>query len=169
MKKLLVIAAVAMAVVSAKAACVDWKVSGTSATNGYTVYLMTSLADSYASVSELAAAAVDSGTIAKSGKTYGFTSNAVDPTVTSTSMANAYYVIVESGTPTSYTYYAVNMSSMVYDPDKQESSPGTFNSVSAADIISGGTSKAFVAVPEPTSGLLMLLGMCGLALRRRRA
>ena len=27
----------------------------------------------------------------------------------------------------------------------------------------------WAAVPEPTSGLLMLLGMCGLALRRRRA
>ena len=35
-----------------------------------------------------------------------------------------------------------------------------------------GTSSApnnFTAVPEPTSGLLMLLGMAGLALRRRRA
>jgi len=37
---------------------------------------------------------------------------------------------------------------------------------------SAGTSSApnnFTAVPEPTSGLLMLLGMAGLALRRRRA
>ena len=30
-------------------------------------------------------------------------------------------------------------------------------------------SGTFTAVPEPTSGLLMLLGMAGLALRRRRA
>lgn len=32
-----------------------------------------------------------------------------------------------------------------------------------------GTKDAWVAVPEPTSGLLMLLGFAGLALRRRRA
>ena len=31
------------------------------------------------------------------------------------------------------------------------------------------TSWQAAAVPEPTSGLLMLLGMAGLALRRRRA
>lgn len=29
--------------------------------------------------------------------------------------------------------------------------------------------KSYGAVPEPTSGLLMLLGMAGLALRRKRA
>ncbi len=32
-----------------------------------------------------------------------------------------------------------------------------------------GSATAWTAVPEPTSGLLMLLGMAGLALRRRRA
>lgn len=32
-----------------------------------------------------------------------------------------------------------------------------------------GAKDAWVAVPEPTSGLLMLLGFAGLALRRRRA
>ena len=31
------------------------------------------------------------------------------------------------------------------------------------------TAWSTAAVPEPTSGLLMLLGMAGLALRRRRA
>jgi len=31
------------------------------------------------------------------------------------------------------------------------------------------TGGNFTAVPEPTSGLLMLLGVAGLALRRRRA
>ena len=32
-----------------------------------------------------------------------------------------------------------------------------------------GTQGGWTAVPEPTSGLLMLLGMAGLALKRKRA
>ena len=37
------------------------------------------------------------------------------------------------------------------------------------DVASGYQGAGWYAVPEPTSGLLMLLGMAGLALRRRRA
>ena len=37
------------------------------------------------------------------------------------------------------------------------------------DQIGSKTASNWTAVPEPTSGLLMLLGMAGLALRRRRA
>ena len=43
---------------------------------------------------------------------------------------------------------------------------GTMN-VSATWLVASQT--ATYAVPEPTSGLLMILGMCGLALRRRHA
>jgi hypothetical protein len=43
-----------------------------------------------------------------------------------------------------------------------------FNSVSAANMLAG-TSANFQSVPEPTSGLLMLLGIAGLALKRKRA
>ena len=35
--------------------------------------------------------------------------------------------------------------------------------------LGGSTATAWTAVPEPTSGLLMLVGLAGLALRRRRA
>ena len=83
-------------------------------------------------------------------------------------MKDAYYVIVSSADATSYTYYKADMSALVYDPDNQESSSGTFNA-NAATMLSSGTSANFAAVPEPTSGLLMLLGVAGLALRRRRA
>lgn len=170
MKKLAVMALAVVAVVSAKAASVDWKVAGTSATKGYSVYLLTSLADKYESVSALAAAAVSSGTISQNGRVYD-TGNvlASGNSITATSMKDAYYVIVSASDAESYTYYKTDMSAMVYDPDNQESSPGTFSSVNAATILSSGTSANFAAVPEPTSGLLMLLGVAGLALRRRRA
>ena len=159
----------ALAVASVRAASVNWQVAGTQATEGYTVYVLTALADKYENAAAIAAASVDSGTITKNGRTYSAKGLASDASVTSESMKNAYYVIVENSSATSYTYYKTDMSAMVFDPDNQESSPGQFNSVSAATILSSGTSANYAAVPEPTSGLLMLLGVAGLALRRRRA
>ena len=47
-------------------------------------------------------------------------------------------------------------------------SAGTAQSI-AVSLAGSGTFTASSPVPEPTSGLLMLLGMAGLALRRRRA
>ena len=170
MKKILMIAVVAMAVISAKAASVQWQVDGVAAQENYTVYLLASLADSYASMESIAADAVGTATIAKSGRKYttGIVSSA-GSAITADSMKNAYYVIVTSADATSYTYLKADMSSMVYNPDNQESSPGAFNTIDAATILSSGSSASYTAVPEPTSGLLMLLGIAGLALRRRRA
>ena len=168
MKKIMIMLGAIAIAVGVQAACVDWKVAGTSASNGYSVYLLTDLASSYADVDALASAAVASGTIAKSGRDYGATGTATSAAITADSMKEAYWVIVTSADATSYNYVKTDMSAMVYDPDNQESSPGTFNSVSAANMLAG-TSANFQSVPEPTSGLLMLLGMAGLALRRRRA
>ena len=39
----------------------------------------------------------------------------------------------------------------------------------ALDLYASPASQGFTAVPEPTSGLLILLGMAGLALKRKRA
>lgn len=52
--------------------------------------------------------------------------------------------------------------------------PGAGDTTYYADFVNGtqfaaGDWKSTAVVPEPTSGLLMLLGMAGLALRRRRA
>lgn len=169
MKKLtLMIGAVALAM-GVQAASVDWKVSGTAATENYNVYLLTSIADSYESVADIASAALISGTIAKAGRNYYAGGTAASEAITKDSMKEVYWVIVDgSGAPTTYNYVKADLSSYVYDPDNQESSPGDFGSISAADMLAG-TSGSFGAVPEPTSGLLVLLGMAGLALKRKRA
>ena len=169
MKKLMIMITAIVAVLTVKAASVDWNVAGTSAQVGYTVYLLTSLADSYASASDIASAAVGSGTIAKNGRQTYASGTAASDSITTESMKNAYYVIVKSSDATDYTYYKVDMSSKVYDPANQESSSGFFDTVNATTILSSGTTANYAAVPEPTSGLLMLLGVAGLALRRRRA
>lgn len=168
MKKLMVISAIAMAVISAKAASVDWKVSGTSSEVGYTVYLLAAAPGTYASVTELATAAVDSGTIANVGRgAFAANGTSANAAITTESMANAYFVIVKSADATEYTYLKQDMSTRVYDPTNQEASKGTFVATSAA--ILAGTTASFQTVPEPTSGLLMLLGLTGLALKRKRA
>ena len=52
-----------------------------------------------------------------------------------------------------------------YDYEAGSPSPGTLG-LNAASFANSGT---IASVPEPTSGLLMLCGLAGLALRRRRA
>ncbi len=164
MKKLtLMIGAVALAM-GVQAASVDWTVSGTSATENYNVYLLTSIADSYESVADIASAALISGTIAKAGRTYSASGTAASEAITKDSMKEVYWVIVDgSGSPTTYNYMKTDLSAFVYDPNNQESSPGNFG-IAAADMLAG-SSGNFGGVPEPTSGLLVLLGVAGVELK----
>lgn len=166
MKKIMLIAAVAMAVVSAKAASVDWKVAGSSDVKGYTVYLLTSI-DTYESVSALASASVGSAVMSGSRSvSAGATSTAA--AITTTSMKEAYFAIVSGDSATTFQYVKTDLSAYVYDSDNQEPSPGSFGDVSYTTLAAGSTGT-FGNVPEPTSGLLMLLGIAGLALKRKRA
>ena len=57
---------------------------------------------------------------------------------------------------------ATDVSSNFYEPPAS----GTAFTLNAASFANSGT---IASVPEPTSGLLMLVGLAGLALRRRRA
>ena len=71
--------------------------------------------------------------------------------------------IAEGSTYTVYDSKTIDAAN-VFDPPATGTQLGlTLSSLSVA-----GTGT-FQSVPEPTSGLLMLLGMAGLALRRRRA
>ena len=171
MKKLAMLAIVAMAAVVSNAMCVDWKYTGTSAQNGQTVYLI--LGDTptttWASIDAVKAAAKDSGKLSKSGTTY-FTSGSISDSSITKSAADYYFVIVPADEKSYQVSVAVDASSKVYDPEAQETTPGNFNLAnknagwSASKDFPGGA-----PVPEPTSGLLVLLGVAGLALRRRRA
>ena len=169
MKKLTLMIGVIALAMGVQAATVNWQVTGTTATVNYNVYLLTSIADSYESVADIANAALISGTIAKNGRNYYASGTAASQAITKDSMKEVYWVIVDgSGAPTSYNYVKTDMSAFVYDPNNQESSPGYFDSVTAANMLAG-SRGSFGAIPEPTSGLLVLLGMAGLALKRKRA
>ena len=169
MRKLFVLAALALACAGANAAAVDWKVTGTVDNVGNKVYLVGALSDSWTSVADIAAAAAafgtkdTSGEIAKNGRAYSVGSKTlISDSVTKTS-GDVYFIIVSGDDATSYNYVKVDLKGLAYEGS--DSSPGSYNTTT--DALHAGTSVAFV--PEPTSGLLMLVGLAGLALRRRRA
>ena len=65
------------------------------------------------------------------------------------------------------THYKGNIGSYTL-PSETDMTISQMDSVVLGSV-SGSTSLGWTAVPEPTSGLLMLVGLAGLALRRRRA
>lgn len=167
MKKIIVALAVAVSAAFAQAASVDWKVAGTAATKGYTVYLLTSINETYDSVAALASSAVDSAVIETVGRNTYASNSVTSEKITKD--ATYYYAIVENAESKNFSYVeASGLANSVYDTANQESSPGYFSSISAANILGGAQGTIGQAVPEPTSGLLLLLGMAGLALRRKQ-
>lgn len=164
MKKIFILLGAAISLGFARAASVDWVITGRAGDVGKSVYLLTSLADSYDSVDKLTASALGWGTIESQGRTYGFSEELTKDAITKDSLKEAYLVIIQGD---EYTYLQVDMSDYVYYPNSQETSPESFTK-SYSDIAAG-TTRQFGPVPEPTSGLLMLLGAAGLALRRKRS
>ena len=164
MKKIILAAAIVCVAVASQGASVMWTATATSAYNGQTMYLLTAIQSEYASVDAFIASAVDMGTVKKVGATYKVSQRTADnAAITKTSN---FYLAVLSEDQKTVTYLDVtdNMSALVFTPP--DSTPGTF-SVKFADVAGSATSVA--VVPEPTSGLLMLVGLGALALRRRRA
>ena len=168
MKKLMILIVAVAAVASAKAATIAWGMTATAAEENYSVFLFTSaVADKYDTYADLISGNFDSASVTKvSGRGGSVSYKIADNSGASDSLGNTLYVVLVSGSDaTTYKYGSVDVSAYTYNPDNQETSPGTL-ALTTANFSSSGT---IGAVPEPTSGLLMLLGMAGLALRRKRA
>lgn len=181
MKKLLIaFAAVASAMVVNAAAC-TWSTTGTiyqptdstAAVAGFTAYLFDATT---VSQSALVAALRDGGSITDYTAMSTYTTLTAAK-VTSTSFEqdsgktiNAYFAIVQDD----YVYISNEKSVTTADVgaagfsflSQSTNSKNVFDSTTAYSSVGWyGTAAA----PEPTSGLMMLLGMAGLALRRKRA
>lgn len=164
MKKIIIaVCAIGLATI-ANAASVSWGISGgTAADVGTSVYLLTQYSATYESLEAFTDSAVSVGTIKKSGPSYKVATTAVsDASVVKN--GNFYFAIVD-GNDITILDVSEGMAAKVYDPEAQETNPGAF-SATLAEVKAGGISAQ--VVPEPTSGLLLLVGIAGLALRRKQ-
>ena len=183
MKKLIIAVAMVCAAAFAQAAAVNWGISGVKAegdvapTAGWAVMAFYTEvgAGSGAIVSAIqsktaASLALETTTLAVSmskGKVNAHSTDVAAITDT-TKNYDFYYVVFNNSDATAATKYAI-----VSDPNKEYSgmagyykTSGTFSSSTAWTEISGPTPPV---IPEPTTGLLVLLGIAGLALKRKRA
>ena len=184
MKKLMFMLTAAIAAVSAQAASVDWSMTVASKGaewSGNGAYVMAFNGSDYDAVIKLLTVdgsdnmATDLGAYALA-RTAGGTQTSV-----SNSRGSAKASATSSGVTAETMFWVVfNEGSMdaakaitwtaatnisAYDYEAGSPAPGTI-SLNATSFANSGT---IASVPEPTSGLLMLVGLAGLALRRRRA
>ena len=180
MKKLIIAAAMVCAAAFAQAATVNWTISGvkadggTAPTAGWAVMAFYTEVGAGSSAIEAAinsktadTLAFDSKTLSVSmskGKVAAHDATAASLTDTSKNY-DFYFVVFNNADATAATKYV-----MVSDPNQAYSgmaskytSSGDFSSLPAWQDISA------PVIPEPTTGLLVLLGVAGLALKRKQA
>lgn len=188
MKKLMIAFAAVAVATFAQAATVDWALSSKNTIRTYsggegasiTIYLLNTGATDYAkTIAGIADGSVTSaniasqagyltsGTTGASGAKLGKASGSA--TVASPGVDySIIFVYFETVDAKNYYYLSGTQTGTSYDGSVE------YPSGSTATWTSSGYSQSnwhavSSSVPEPTSGLLMLLGMAGLALRRRRA
>ena len=190
MKKLMIMLGAAVSAVCVHAASINWTISNVysssdSATkaDGYAAYLFVTANSSNVSgitlttldaVTTLLDAGKTADAIALSSANNSLTSGgiALQPTGISSDFSSgsvsAFAVIFDATDAASAShYYLVNDGAT--KSVSFTSSTGAKNLAFGSQATATQAAGAWTAVPEPTSGLLMLLGMAGLALRRRRA
>lgn len=183
MRKLIILAVAVVASVAANAAAITWGsgtvylADGGKASKGaVTAYLFLIDSTTYETlaVNTTGKAMSDAvyaayGSSLDSAKATGTSSakgiaNLSDPTVYANgNTAYAAVLFVEGDN------YMGNVATYTFVSDMDYSMAGMATTIFGSEFGTTSTAWSTAAIPEPTSGLLMLLGMAGLALRRKRA
>ena len=181
MKKLLVATAIAIMGFALNAATCSWGVWGglfergtTDTANGYLVYFFDNNTYS-ASDAKIALAAGDFSFLSQGYQAEYLSSDGETEVSDVGNFANSYtidgyMVIFDAGTTDAATYAYVSL-----DDERSSATTGANGQAAVIDfddqlgMQTAGNWTATTAVPEPTSGLLLLLGVAGLALKRKRA
>lgn len=182
MKKIVIAAVIVCATAISQASVVNWGSTGqikldTVVQGGATVNLWLVNYDGNGNDLQIdsrtttnTGAAVNKGKLASGAGTmqnaYNFGENTVGSVVFEITSASQVYATIES-LDGQYTQTTANMT--LSDLTQTQQHTGNFTFGSSIGTSGTGVWIASSSVPEPTSGLLILLGMAGLALRRRRA
>ena len=181
MKKIIIAATVICSAILVQAATVGWSNMGLASYNGdkYQMFVIGQKGVvSVATVTALldAGTAVDAYSIGGGAIANGFAnvaSGSSGATISDQGTYTAFMVLFDAATPVSgTTKYAVLEGASGYVQTIGPSTATiTFVGGNAASMVSAATWKTYGAgaAPEPTSGVLLLLGMAGLALKRKRA
>ena len=176
MKKIMMLVAAALLASFAQAAFVDWQATGLSAYKKQSYYLFDSSksADVLAALGSvddntaqtLAGMAINSGSVSSKGK---ISSPGIDVGSTTSVMALVLEGAIADGV--GYVTITEDVTKMLYTPPATPA--GTFSSAIATAGTKGTMSSVTPTppsggVPEPTSGLLLLIGGAMLALRRKQ-
>ena len=180
MKKIIMAVAIVCAATLANAASMAWGLNSVAATpdkaaaTGWAVYFMDGA--TYSTFSGLDADKVGAyvaannlySTTTVAGRGGAINGGTTSGTYSAGDSVSGYMVIFDNASASAADYYA-------YTPAETRNVPAAGNLSFTYDF-SAGTSGwkatsggAQPDIPEPTSGMLMLIGLAGLALRRRRA
>jgi len=160
MKKLLILTAILVAGVAANAASFKWSAGNIYASNGTSKYTGNVVLYAYASTAEASTAIAVSTVTASAAGAVAATTFSNDSLVGGTTYN--FYFVLEDGSKTFTSEIKSGLATAT------QTTTITFGNMASATQ-NPANWKGSSPVPEPTSGLLLLLGVAGLALKRKRA